>query len=58
MCLTETAYMLTGPGSRDGRIAVWRTHLIKDTIDEPEYEVVDEGIVTAHKRSRIRFKRK
>lgn len=39
--------MLTGPGSRDGRIAVWRTHLIQETIDEPEYEVVDEGIVRA-----------
>ncbi|XP_031553749.1 DENN domain-containing protein 3-like isoform X2 [Actinia tenebrosa] len=46
MCLTETAFMLTGPGSRDGRIAVWQTHLTKErTINEPDYEVVEQEIV-------------
>ena len=27
MCITDYGFVITGPGSRDGRIAVWKSYL-------------------------------
>ncbi|XP_048583738.1 DENN domain-containing protein 3 [Nematostella vectensis] len=43
MCLTSDLFILTGPGSKDGRIAVWRSHLVEDVVDAPGFEVVEES---------------
>ena len=30
MCLTDEGFVVSGPGSRDGRIAVWKSHLFEE----------------------------
>lgn len=30
MCLTDEGLVISGPGSRDGRIAVWKSHLSEE----------------------------
>ena len=46
MCITDYGLVLSGPGSRDGRIAVWGSHLSKDCpkSPEPEGETEDASI--------------
>lgn len=39
MCITDYGHVITGPGSRDGRIAVWKSYL---TSDRPELKVESE----------------
>ena len=39
MCITDSAHVLTGPGSKDGRIAVWKSYFVdEDTVDASELE--------------------
>ena len=33
MCITDYGLVITGPGSRDGRIAVWESHLAVDCLE-------------------------
>lgn len=46
MCITDYGLVITGPGSRDGRIAVWGSHLATDCpkSPEPEEETEDTSI--------------
>ncbi|KAJ7365979.1 Rab guanyl-nucleotide exchange factor [Desmophyllum pertusum] len=47
MCITDYGFVISGPGSRDGRIAVWRSHLTEDNCSpcpKPELETVEAGI--------------
>ena len=47
MCITDYGLVISGPGSRDGRIAVWRSHLATDyptKCPEPEEETDDTSI--------------
>lgn len=41
MCITDRGLVITGPGSRDGRIAVWKSHLA-----EYSAQKVGEGITS------------
>ena len=42
MCITDDGLVISGPSSRDGRIAVWKSHLVKDDSPEcPERETKD-----------------
>jgi len=38
MCITDYGLVISGPGSRDGRIAVWRSHLSTDYPKSPKPE--------------------
>ena len=33
MCITDYGEIISGPGSRDGRIAVWRSHLSQTAME-------------------------
>ena len=51
MCLIDTGYVLTGPGSKDGKIAVWVTHLVpEEGVDQLDFEFVDESLISSRKR--------
>ncbi|KAK3730480.1 hypothetical protein QZH41_014702 [Actinostola sp. cb2023] len=47
MCLTDTSFILTGPGSSDGRIAVWRTHFLAIVDNGDGFEFLEKNIVKA-----------
>lgn len=34
MCITDYGLIVTGPGSRDGRIAVWKSYLAVDYLEQ------------------------
>ena len=34
MCITDYGLIVTGPGSRDGRIAVWKSYLAVDYLGQ------------------------
>ena len=38
MCITDYGFVISGPGSRDGRIAVWGSHLAMDFPKSPKPE--------------------
>jgi len=47
MCLTDYGLVITGPGSRDGRIAVWKSYLATDRPERrtgTETKLEDTGI--------------
>ena len=46
MCITDHALVISGPGSRDGRIAVWASHLAMDWSKsaKPEEETKDVSV--------------
>lgn len=47
MCITDYGFVISGPGSRDGRIAVWRSHLTNDNCPpcpKPELETEEASI--------------
>lgn len=46
MCITDYGLVISGPGSRDGRIAVWGSHLAIDypKCPEPEEETEEASI--------------
>ena len=46
MCITDYGLVISGPGSRDGRIAVWKSHLSTDypKSPKPEEETGDSSI--------------
>ena len=46
MCITDHGLVISGPGSRDGRIAVWRSHLATDCPKSPEPEEETKGVST------------
>ena len=44
MCITDYGFVISGPGSRDGRIAVWGSHLATDCSKSPEPETEEETL--------------
>ena len=59
MCITDDGLVISGPGSRDGRIAVWGSHLATDCpkSPEPEEETEDEedGFEMVRKKETVQF---
>ena len=61
MCITDYGLIVTGPGSRDGRIAVWKSYLAVEQKVATEIKPDDtsiceeEGFEVVCKKEKVQF---
>ena len=64
MCITDYGLIVTGPGSRDGRIAVWKSYLAVDYLEQkvatevkPDDTSVceEDGFEVVSKKEKVQF---